>query len=60
MTNHPVTVICLPTSLFLKANAQLLGEVTLGGRAMKLPLNQKSNDSKVNFEVILDLEGGDT
>ena len=66
MTNHSVTVICLHTLLFLKANAQLLGEVTLGGRATKLPLNQKTNVAvkpQVNFQityfplVILDLWG---
>lgn len=64
MTNHSVRVICLHASLFLKANAQLLGEVPLGGRATKLPLNQKTNEAvkpQVNFQithfplVILDL-----
>lgn len=47
-------MICLHTSLFLKANAQLHGEATLGGRANKLPLNQKTNgavEPQVNFQI---------
>lgn len=66
MTNCSVTVICLHTLLFMKADAQLLGEVTLGGRVTKLPLNQKTNKAvkpQVNFQityfhlVILDFKG---
>lgn len=69
MANHSVTVVCLHTSPLLKADAQLLGEVTLGGRATELPLNQKTNEAvkpQVNFEityfpsVILDLRGENT
>lgn len=63
MTNHSVTVIFL--QIHLKANAQLLEEVTPGSKATKLPLNQKTNEAakpQVNFQityfplVILDLE----